>query len=152
MQKPQNKLAVAACHHNGCKFLYPSTDKSLEIRQMDGQYEFFSFVEKSIKYNVAEMIKSAPKIVNKVESILAGSLAMILCYIVRVGHWYKFENSPKWTLNELYRSKNSIQLEVTWTQEFWSLLEVRTRHTNTWPTWMYSLLPKRNESCWIFVH
>lgn len=62
---------------------------------MDGQYEFFSFVEKSIKYNVAEMIKSAPKIVNKVESILAGSLAMILCYIVRVGHWYKFENSPK---------------------------------------------------------
>lgn len=84
MQKPQNKLAVISCHHNGSKFLYPSTEKSLEIRQMDGQYEFFTFVEKSIKYNLSELIKNAPKIVNSVESMLAGCLAMALCYIVRV--------------------------------------------------------------------
>lgn len=84
MQKPQNKLAVVACHHNGSKFLYPSNEKTLEIRQMDGQYEFFTFVEKSIKYNLSELIKNAPKIVNNVESMLAGCLAMILCYIMRV--------------------------------------------------------------------
>jgi transcription initiation factor TFIIH subunit 3 len=84
MQKPQNKLAVVACHHNESKFLYPSIDKPQEIRQIDGQYEFFTFVEKSIKTNLSEMIKNAPKIGNNNESLLAGCLAMILCYILRV--------------------------------------------------------------------
>lgn len=84
MQKAQNKLAVVACHHHTSKFLFPSTDNQLEIRQFDGQYEKFTLVEKSIKTNLTELIQSAPKLVNGAESMLAGSLAMILCYILRV--------------------------------------------------------------------
>lgn len=84
MQKPQNKLAVVACHHHTSQFLYPSTEKQLEIRQIDGQYEYFTLVEKSIKSNLAELITNAPKAIGVAETMLAGCLAMILCYITRV--------------------------------------------------------------------
>lgn len=84
MQKPQNKLAVVACHHHTSKFLYPSSDRMPEIRQIDGQYEYLTSIEKSIKTNLAEMIKMAPKGSSNSESLLAGCLAMILCYITRV--------------------------------------------------------------------
>ncbi|CRL01457.1 CLUMA_CG014347, isoform A [Clunio marinus] len=84
MQKPQNKLAVIGCHHHTSKFLYPSTDKSLEVRQIDGQYEYFTLVEKSIKTNLADMITNAPKVASNNESMLAGCLAMALCYITRI--------------------------------------------------------------------
>lgn len=84
MQKPQNKLAVVACHHNTSQFLYPSTEKPLEVRQIDGQYEYFTLVEKSIKTNLAELITNAPKASGVAETMLAGCLAMILCYITRV--------------------------------------------------------------------
>jgi transcription initiation factor TFIIH subunit 3 len=83
MQNPQNKLAFVACHHHTSKFLFPSTEKTLEVRQIDGQYEYFTFVEKSIKTNLAELLKTSPKQVNSSESMIAGCLAMILCYIVR---------------------------------------------------------------------
>lgn len=85
MQKAQNKLAVVACHHHKSEFLYPSTEGQLEIRQFDGQYEKFTLVEKSIKLNLAEVIRTAPKVNNNgSDSMLAGCLAMILCYILRV--------------------------------------------------------------------
>lgn len=84
MQKASNKLAVVSCHHHTSKFLFPSTENHLDIRQFDGQYEKFTLVEKSIKTNLAELIKSAPKVVNGAESMIAGSLSMILCYIFRV--------------------------------------------------------------------
>lgn len=84
MQKPQNKLAVVACHHHASKFLYPSPDSSLEVRQIDGQHEYFTLVEKSIKINLAEVIRTAPPLGGNSETMLAGCLAMILCYIVRV--------------------------------------------------------------------
>jgi transcription initiation factor TFIIH subunit 3 len=84
MQKPQNKLAVVACHHHQSKFLYPSNDKQVESRQIDGQYEFFTFVEKSIKINLGELVRSSPKLNNNAESLMAGCLAMILCYILRM--------------------------------------------------------------------
>lgn len=83
MQTPQNKLAVVACHHHASKFLYPS-DKNLDIRQIDGQHEYFTLIEKAVKTNLAEMVSSAPPISGNCESMLAGCLAMILCYIVRV--------------------------------------------------------------------
>lgn len=82
MQKPQNKLAVVACHHNESKFLYP--EKTLETRQIDGQHEFFTQIEKAVKTNLAVMIRKAPKVSGNSESLLAGCLAMILCYITRV--------------------------------------------------------------------
>jgi transcription initiation factor TFIIH subunit 3 len=84
MQKANNKLAIVACHQHTSKFLFPSTEDQLEIRQFDGQYERFTLVEKSIKLNLAEMIKSAPKAVTGVDSMIAGCLAMILCYITRI--------------------------------------------------------------------
>lgn len=87
MQKPQNKLAVVACHHHTSKFLYPSSDKQNEIRQIDGQHEYFTLIEKSIKTNLAELIKSAPMVTASSETMLAGCLAMILCYITRVSFY-----------------------------------------------------------------
>lgn len=84
MQNPQNKLAVVACHHHTSKFLYPAIDKLTEIRQIDGQYELFTKLEKMIKTNLCELIQSAPKVTSNSETMLAGCLAMILCYITRV--------------------------------------------------------------------
>lgn len=83
MQTPQNKLAIVACHHHTSKFLYPN-DRNLEVRQIDGQHEYFTLIEKAVKTNLAEMISSAPPVNGNCESMLAGCLAMILCYIVRV--------------------------------------------------------------------
>lgn len=92
MQMPQNKLAVVACHHHTSKFLYPSIDKQLEIRQIDGQYEYLTLVEKSIKTNLAALIKSAPMVNENSETLLAGCLAMALCYITRVS-WSREQNT-----------------------------------------------------------
>jgi transcription initiation factor TFIIH subunit 3 len=83
MLKPQNKLAVVACHHNTSRFLYPPTEKP-EVRQVDGQYEKFLLIEKCIKTNLADLVKTAPMVTGNSETMLAGCLAMILCYIIRV--------------------------------------------------------------------
>jgi transcription initiation factor TFIIH subunit 3 len=84
MLKSNNKLAVIACHHHKSEFLYPNPKKSLDIRQIDGQYEYFLLVEKTIKTNLSNLIMSAPPQNQGSESLLAGSLAMVLCYIARV--------------------------------------------------------------------
>ncbi|CAD7080192.1 unnamed protein product [Hermetia illucens] len=85
MQKSNNKLAVIACHHHATQFLYPNPGKPLtEIRQVDGQYEAFTIVEKTVKHKLAQMITSAPKISAPCESLLAGSMSMALCYIARM--------------------------------------------------------------------
>lgn len=94
MLKPQNKLAVVACHHHTSKFLYPPTEKP-ELRQIDGQYEKFLLIEKCIKTNLAELVKSAPMLTGNSETMLAGCLAMILCYILRVSFANLNENSGK---------------------------------------------------------
>lgn len=88
MLKPNNKLAVVACHHHKSEFLYPNPKKQLDIRQIDGQYEYFTLIEKTIKSNLSNLVKAAPKQSIQAESLLAGSLAMVLCYIARVS--YKF--------------------------------------------------------------
>lgn len=92
MQKPQNKLAVIACHHHVTEFLYPTPGRPIEVRQIDGQYEVFTLVEKTIKMKLAKMISKAPKIINTSESLLAGSIAMALCYIARVSYFSKISN------------------------------------------------------------
>lgn len=84
MLSSQNRLAVVACHHHKTEFLYPNPKKSMDIRQIDGQYEYFLLVEKTIKTNLSNLIKSAPPQNSASESLLAGSLAMVLCYIARV--------------------------------------------------------------------
>lgn len=64
--------------------MYPTTGGKLEVRQVDGQYEIFTLVEKTVKHRLAELINSAPRIVQPMESLLAGSMAMALAYIARV--------------------------------------------------------------------
>lgn len=83
MLKQSNKLAVLSCHHHKSEFLYPNV-RPLDVRQIDGQYEYFTLIEKTIKSNLANLIKNAPKQSLQSESLLAGSLAMVLCYIARV--------------------------------------------------------------------
>lgn len=65
------------------EFLYP-TARALDIRQVDGQYEVFTLVEKTIKQKLAGIISEAPKMLNPCESLLAGSIAMALSYIARL--------------------------------------------------------------------
>ncbi|KAJ6650178.1 General transcription factor IIH subunit 3 [Pseudolycoriella hygida] len=84
MQRPQNKLAVLDCHHHGTEFLYPTPGRPLDIRQVDGQYEVFTLVEKTIKQKLAQIISDAPKMSGPCESLLAGSIAMALSYITRL--------------------------------------------------------------------
>lgn len=67
------------------EFLFPSQNsQTKEIRQVDGQYEKFTQIEKTIKLSLASMVKNAPIITQPAESMLAGSLAMALCYIARL--------------------------------------------------------------------
>jgi len=118
MQKPQNKLAVVSCHHHACQFLYPSTGRSQEIRQMDGQYEYFTSVEKTIKTNLADLIKNAPKAAaNSNESLLAGCLAMVLCYISRVSYTIALIVSRALQSVDGFRSKKHNQPAAISTRE-----------------------------------
>ncbi|GLV32291.1 Transcription factor B4 [Carabus blaptoides fortunei] len=83
MQKAQNRLAVMACHSHTSTFLYPDPGKPLDIRQTDGQYEVFTLVEKTVKINLAKILTSeTPTTIT--ESLIAGALAMALCYIARM--------------------------------------------------------------------
>lgn len=64
--------------------MYPTPGRPLDIRQVDGQYEVFTLVEKTIKQKLAAVIAGAPKIHSTCESLLAGSIAMALSYIARM--------------------------------------------------------------------
>ncbi|ERL91675.1 general transcription factor IIH subunit 3 [Dendroctonus ponderosae] len=83
MQKAQNKLAVMACHSKTSQFIYPGAKKPLDVRQVDGQYEAFLLVEKTVKQNLAELLASESSTA-VTESLLAGAIAMALCYIARL--------------------------------------------------------------------
>ncbi|KAJ8959992.1 hypothetical protein NQ318_009427 [Aromia moschata] len=83
MQKAQNKLAIMACHSKTSQFIYPGPSKPLDVRQVDGQYEAFTIVEKTTKHNLAKLLSSENSAVIT-ESLLAGAIAMALCYIARI--------------------------------------------------------------------
>lgn len=91
MLKSKNKLAVLGCHAKRTIFLFPSPkDENETVRQLDGQYELFTQVEKCIKDNLqtlikqeAESIKQLKNEMNVCDSLLAGGIAMALCYIQR---------------------------------------------------------------------
>lgn len=84
MQKSQNKLAVMACHSKISEFIYPGTSKQLDVRQIDGQYEVFTLVEKTVKQNLAKILTTETPSTIITESLLAGAIAMALCYIARI--------------------------------------------------------------------
>nr|CAH7737158.1 unnamed protein product [Callosobruchus chinensis] len=83
MQKAQNKLAIMACHSKTSHFIYPGPGKPQDIRQVDGQYEAFTVVEKTTKQNLTQLLASETSTA-VTESLLAGAIAMALCYIVRL--------------------------------------------------------------------
>ncbi|XP_062532309.1 general transcription factor IIH subunit 3 isoform X4 [Bombyx mori] len=83
MQKASNELAVIGCHFHKSEYLYPSPGKPLDVRQIDGQYELFTLVEKTIKMRLVNLIKSQPQEEKPGESLLAGALALGLCFIAR---------------------------------------------------------------------
>lgn len=55
----------------------------MDIRQVDGQYEVFTLVEKTVKQNLMKVLTSDSSIVYT-ESLLAGAISMALCYIARI--------------------------------------------------------------------
>ncbi|XP_018570632.1 general transcription factor IIH subunit 3 [Anoplophora glabripennis] len=83
MQKSQNRLAIMACHSKTSQFIYPGPGKPLDVRQVDGQYEVFTAVEKTTKQNLAKLLSSENSTI-VTESLLAGAIAMALCYIARI--------------------------------------------------------------------
>ncbi|XP_071441019.1 general transcription factor IIH subunit 3 isoform X2 [Hetaerina americana] len=105
MMKCNNKLAIIACHSQCSKYLYPSVNAGDEemaddgdfrnMQQVDGQYEMFTLVEKTVRKAIHKLISSSDH--DEVESLqgngsscsggdslLAGSLAMALCYVHRL--------------------------------------------------------------------
>lgn len=69
--------------YNCSEFVYPGPSKPLDIRQIDGQYEIFTLVEKTVKHNLSKLLSEETSSVIT-ESLLAGALAMALCYIARI--------------------------------------------------------------------
>lgn len=70
------------------EFLYPTPGgQAFDIRQIDGQYEVFTLVERTIKERLSAFIAPAgPSAVNTPadEPLLAGSLAKALAYVARI--------------------------------------------------------------------
>ncbi|KAL5017492.1 hypothetical protein ScPMuIL_007081 [Solemya velum] len=93
MMNHSNKLAVIASHTNKSYFLYPQKEHSKavstaeddsQIRQVDGKYELFAQVDEEIKSEVKNLILGGLEGELHADSLLAGSLAMSLCYIHRI--------------------------------------------------------------------
>ncbi|XP_043267946.1 general transcription factor IIH subunit 3 [Venturia canescens] len=85
MQTSSNDIALMACHASGAKFLYPY-EKSDEVRQIDGQYEKFTLVERNVRQKLQEVVIGDilnDRQINS-ESLISGALTMALCYTARL--------------------------------------------------------------------
>lgn len=84
MQSSNNQLAIMACHGHNARFLYPC-EKMAEIRQIDGQYEKFTMVERTVRQRLQQVVYDIPMDVPlNTESLISGALSMALCYISRL--------------------------------------------------------------------
>ncbi|XP_033628080.1 general transcription factor IIH subunit 3-like isoform X1 [Asterias rubens] len=88
MMNQNNKVAVIASHTNESRFLYPgreadvkADDGGREVR--DGKYEHFANINDTVQEEIRKLIVENPT-VGHTDTLLAGSLAMGLCYIHRV--------------------------------------------------------------------
>lgn len=84
MQTSSNDIAIMACHASGAKFLYPD-GKPDEVRQIDGQYEKFTLVERNVRQKLQEVVGDIlnDRQINS-ESLISGALTMALCYTARL--------------------------------------------------------------------
>lgn len=83
LMKPDNKLAILACHSGASDYIYADKDYAVVPTGVnDGQYELFAHVEKCIRKNIKDFIARMDP--TEGESLLAGSCAMALCYIQRM--------------------------------------------------------------------
>jgi len=84
MQSSNNELAIMSCHGHSARFLYPC-ENAIEIRQMDGQYEKFTMVERTVRQQLQQVINEISMDVPlNMESLISGALSMALCYIARL--------------------------------------------------------------------
>jgi len=90
MLNTKNRLAVLGCHAKRTSFLFPHPDDDGDcVRQIDGQYEMFTQVEKCIKDNLQLLIQQEAEHIRQIsmtgscDSLIAGAIAMSLCYIHR---------------------------------------------------------------------
>ncbi|XP_011331600.2 general transcription factor IIH subunit 3 [Ooceraea biroi] len=82
MQSSNNELAIMACHSHSAQFLYPC-ESTAEIRQMDGQYERFTMVERTVRQQLQQVISEITMDLSA-ESLISGALSRALCYIARL--------------------------------------------------------------------
>jgi len=83
MHKSSNRLAVIACNSSTSKFIFHDKDYNVQPTGIyDGQYEVFAHVEKCIRQNLKQFLVQSE--VSSGDSLLAGSCAMALCYILRL--------------------------------------------------------------------
>lgn len=93
MMDRRNKVAVIASHTNESRFLYPKKtsdafddgDDQREQDEMssDGKYEVFASINDAVMEELKNLVDENPT-VSHTDTLLAGSLAMALCYIHRV--------------------------------------------------------------------
>lgn len=87
MLRPNNKLAVISSNTESSSFVYPGTNPNealLGSRQRDGQYELFTHVERTIRENLQSEILNCQIPTPGTDSLIAGALAMGLCYVHRL--------------------------------------------------------------------
>ncbi|XP_070572143.1 general transcription factor IIH subunit 3-like isoform X2 [Ptychodera flava] len=88
-----NKVAVIASHTNRSQFLYPTREPSPSSQDVDesryqniprdGKYEHFAKVDDTVFKEVKQLITGQEEELHS-DTLLAGSLAMALCYIHRL--------------------------------------------------------------------
>ncbi|XP_060067848.1 general transcription factor IIH subunit 3-like [Ylistrum balloti] len=91
MMSHRNKLAVIAAHTDKSIFLYPKKDQGEkssintadEASHSDGKYELFGLVNNQIKNQARELVINGGSSQLYPDTVLAGALAMALCYIHR---------------------------------------------------------------------
>ncbi|XP_071480686.1 general transcription factor IIH subunit 3-like [Diadema antillarum] len=93
MMDRRNKVAVIASHTNESRFLYPRKSRGgeeaeeqkegEEPQKADGRYEVFAAINDLVSEELKALVRDNPT-VSHTDTLLAGSLAMALCYIHRV--------------------------------------------------------------------
>lgn len=92
MMSQRNKLAFIASHANQSVFLYPKPESGVAMEtdqengrtdQNDGKYELFAQVNDQIKQEVHDLVSNSMAGELYSDSLIAGAMAMALCYIHR---------------------------------------------------------------------